>query len=435
MRSNVMMQSAMHGLETTRPVLFRVILAVAAAALACAALGMPVARAQTADGGAPGDWLSLYAGARTVGLGGAFTAVADAPSGLLWNPAGAARLGQFELEAGTVRLFDDTSINTFGAVMPAGRRMGLGLTLLTLGSGEFERTTELNEPLGEFTERDFAGLLTGAVNVTPRWAVGAGVKIVRQRVEDYSATGTGLSLGALGEVTPDLQVGASVANLGGPTLRLRQTEESYPVELRAGAALRLFHGNGLVTGEVAHREGPGTEGRAGAEVWLLERLGLRVGYYAGNPAGGFSYRLPTGLQFDYGVTDHVLGVTHRFGFTYRFGGYRATAQAEPAVFSPTGKRPVTKFLLTARTRADARDWELTLWNKSDEVVRRFGGQGVPPAHVLWDGKDETGLPLPDGIYTYRLTVHDREGRAIESRELTVEIFTGGPEGEVPVEIQ
>ncbi len=421
-------------MRTNNVIMQRTKLVLFSMALAAAAQG-GVALAQTADGGAPGDWISQYAGARTVGLGGAFTAVADAPSGLLWNPAGAARLGQFELEAGTVRLFDNTSVNTFGVVVPAGRRVGLGLTMLTLGSGQFERTTELNEPLGEFSESDFAGLLTGAYRLTPRWSIGAGVKIVRQRVEEYSASGTGLQIGALGEVTPDLQVGASVLNIGGPTLRLRQTDESLPLEMRAGVALRLFRGNGLVTAEIGHRDGPGTEGRAGVETWLLERFGLRVGYYAGNPAGGFSYRFPTGLQFDYGVTDHVLGVTHRFGFTYRFGGYRASAQADPVVFSPTGKRPVTKFVLTARTRADARDWELRIRNRSSEIVRRFGGQGVPPAHVLWDGKDETGLPLADGVYTYRLAVHDNEGRAIESRELTVEIFTGGPEGDVPVEIQ
>jgi flagellar hook assembly protein FlgD len=51
---------------------------------------------------------------------------------------------------------------------------------------------------------------------------------------------------------------------------------------------------------------------------------------------------------------------------------------------------------------------------------------------MWDGKDENGLPLPDGTYRYTLVVHDAEGRVITSPTKTVEISTGGPQGSVPV---
>ena len=44
-------------------------------------------QAETADGGAAGQWLSHYTGARTLGLGGAFVASADEPLGVIWNPA------------------------------------------------------------------------------------------------------------------------------------------------------------------------------------------------------------------------------------------------------------------------------------------------------------------------------------------------------------
>ena len=71
-------------------------------------------------------------------------------------------------------------------------------------------------------------------------------------------------------------------------------------------------------------------------------------------------------------------------------------------------------------------------NKSDEVVRRFGGSGQPPSHVQWDGKDESGLPLADGSYRYRLSVTDRAGRVVTGPVRRVEIFTSGPQGSVPV---
>ena len=51
--------------------------ALAVVALALVALSATVAYADDESGGVPGDWLSRYAGARSVGMGGAFVATAD----------------------------------------------------------------------------------------------------------------------------------------------------------------------------------------------------------------------------------------------------------------------------------------------------------------------------------------------------------------------
>lgn len=392
--------------------------------------------ADSTNNGAAGDWLARYADARSVGLGGALVAVADEPIGVLWNPAGVGRLDRNSVQLGTAQLFEGTSINSLSFAVPNRRLPSFGLTVLSLGSGDFEQTNELNERLGDFSAKDFAFLLTGGLNLSPRWAVGANFKVVRQSIEDFNASGVGVDLGAIGALTDVVHVGASVLNLGGPSLTLREVDESYPEEIRAGLALHLLDGNALVTAEVDHRDGPGATVLAGGEFWIHSSLGLRLGYYFENVAGGFSYRFAGGdWQFDYGVSDHDLGVTHRFGLAYRFGGFFSRSQAVPEIFSPTGQNPVTKFMLTTRTKADAESWQLTITNKSNEVVRSFGGQGVPPAHVIWDGKDEAGLPLPDGVYRYRMVVNDADGRQYESKNRQVEISTGGPEGSVPVVIE
>ena len=51
---------------------------------------------------------------------------------------------------------------------------------------------------------------------------------------------------------------------------------------------------------------------------------------------------------------------------------------------------------------------------------------------MWDGKDETGFPLADGVYRYRLVVSDAAGRELVGHERSVEIATSGPRGSVPV---
>jgi len=51
---------------------------------------------------------------------------------------------------------------------------------------------------------------------------------------------------------------------------------------------------------------------------------------------------------------------------------------------------------------------------------------------MWDGKNENGMPLADGVYTYLLVVRDAEGRETIGRKRTVEITTSGPRGDVPI---
>jgi hypothetical protein len=401
-------------------------------ALAALALSAVPAAAEDEDGGVPGSWLSSYVTARTIGLGGAFVGVADEASAVAWNPAGLATLVPNELRFETARLYEDTSVNAFNFAVPGSRLPSFGLSIINLSAGSFDRTNELNDPLGTFGEGETAYLFSIAKAFDPRFAIGTNVKLVHQSVEDFSANGVGFDLGAIYSVTPNFKVGLSGLNLGGPNLTLRDTKETYPVEIRGGFSAVLLRGRGLITAEVDQVEGPGMRFRGGSEYWIQPTIGLRVGMNDQEPAGGLSYRFGGKYQFDYGVMDHALGLSHRLGLTYRFGGFFASAKADPTVFSPTGEKAVTKIDLNARTKANTESWSLTLVNKSDEVVRTFGGKGAPPAHLLWDGKDETGMPLPDGDYRYTLTVRDTEGRVIDSHTHVVQISTGGPQGAVPV---
>jgi hypothetical protein len=384
------------------------------------------------NGGAPGEWLARYAGARSVGLGGALVATADDPVGVVWNPAAISFLDQNEAHFETVRLFEGTSMHGAGMAVPARRLPSVGITFLAMNSGNFERTDELNEPLGTFSTGDMAMILTASKNISAGLAAGINFKMVKQSVEEFDGTGMGADLGIVYQMSPMFRIGASIMNLGGPNITLNDTEESYSRQLRGGLAARLFGGKGLISMEVDQTAESGVSFHAGAEHWLYPQVCARAGMNDTSPAGGFSYRFPTGFQLDYGMSSEEPGVTHRVGISYRFGGYYANSVADPAVFSPLGQQSVTKFHLQSRTKAETRDWNLDIVNKLNQVVRRFGGKGAPPSHLMWDGKDEAGLPCPDGSYTYSLVVNDGEGRMVAGRLRQVEISTGGPQGSVPV---
>jgi len=389
-------------------------------------------RAQSETGGTPGEWLMQYRTARTLGMGGAFVANADDPLGVLWNPAGLSAMDQNEVRLEYGHLFEDTSINGLGFAVPGSRFPSLGVLVLSMRSGEIQRTNEMNDDLGTFKDSHTAYLLTASRAFSPRFAIGANIKVVQQSVEDFSAGGFGVDLGATYEATPSLRVGATVANIGGPSHTLRAVDETYPLVVRAGFAAQMFQGRGLFSAQLDQSSGPGLTLHAGGEYWIQPVLALRAGYDETSATGGFGYRFHPQYEFDYGVTDNTLGLTHRIGISYRFSGFFASSTSEPQVFSPTGEKAVTRFTLNARTKAAPREWTLDLRNKADEVVRRFGGKGQAPSHIEWDGKDETGMPLPDGPYRYRLVVTDKVGRVVNSPEQTVEIATNGPSGTVPV---
>jgi len=400
--------------------------------LALLAADASLGHAQSRSAGSPGEWLTQYTSARTLGLGGAFVASADDALGVLWNPAGLSRMDQNQLRFETSRLYEDTSINAFGFAVPGSRWPSLGLTMISLTSGAFERTNALNDPLGTFREGETAYLFTIAKGFSPRLALGANVKLVQQTLESFSGGGYGIDVGGVANLTRDLRIGASVMNLGGPSITLRSTAETWPSQMRGGLALALLDGRALLCAEVDHSEGLGTRLRAGTEYRLISGLTVRMGYDDSRGAGGFSYRFTPRYELDYAAADHPLGMTQRVGVSYRFGGFFASSRAEPSVFSPTGEHAVTRITLNARTKGTPATWSLEILDGSERVVRRFGGQGHPSPHIEWDGKDETGLPLADGVYHYRLQVNDREGRVLESSIRPIEISTGGPQGAVPV---
>src|SRR5256885_6584802 len=202
-------------------------------AATCAALlvagAAPWARAQQQNAGGPGEWLMQYTTARTLGLGGAYVAVADDPLGVLWNPAGLSSMDQNELRFENARLFEDTQINGFGFAVPGNWLPSFGLTVLSLSSGDFQRTNDMNDPLGTFHQGETAYLLTASKSFSRRLAIGTNLKLVQQTVEDFSGGGFGADLGGWYDVTPWVRVGASLSNLGGPRISLRDLAETYPV--------------------------------------------------------------------------------------------------------------------------------------------------------------------------------------------------------------
>jgi len=54
-------------------------------------------------------------------------------------------------------------------------------------------------------------------------------------------------------------------------------------------------------------------------------------------------------------------------------------------------------------------------NAVGDVVKEFGWKGTVPSEIVWDGRDETGDPLEEGIYNYRISGKDAAGNMSEKQ--------------------
>jgi flagellar hook assembly protein FlgD len=91
------------------------------------------------------------------------------------------------------------------------------------------------------------------------------------------------------------------------------------------------------------------------------------------------------------------------------------------LFSPDGDgRKDTIVIDQSSSNEDL--WEGAFIGKNNDIVRTFYWKGKA-VKFEWDGKNEIGNKLPDGMYTYRITCKDKAGNKIAKDIKNVEIDT------------
>ena len=88
-----------------------------------------------------GDFLTLGVGARPLGMGGSFAAIADDSTAAYWNPAGLGRLRHSEVAFMHSSLGELDSYDFVNYVQPIGRAAALGLSWLRVGIDDIPITT------------------------------------------------------------------------------------------------------------------------------------------------------------------------------------------------------------------------------------------------------------------------------------------------------
>ena len=299
-----------------------------------AAVLVIIISATDAGAGEPGTsgfvFLRLGNGARSSGMGEAFTAVADDATSIYWNPAGLAGVDDVELNISHTEWLVDTRFEQISVVNEMfGGAVGLGFTGLFYGDLERYGDYPSLTPDGTFSPYDFALSAGYGTDILPNLALGAAAKLIHSKIDFESATSWAVDLGITHKsMIEGLTLAASLLNLG-PQAKFVEEKFYPPFQARIGAAYLYtagwLHGDLIAATDIVFPNDNDTKMHVGAEYnydrYLSVRAGYKGNYYVQGLTMGLGLRYKN-LRFDYAFMpiEYGIGDSHRFSLSVGTSG-------------------------------------------------------------------------------------------------------------------
>ncbi len=79
-------------------------------------------------------------------------------------------------------------------------------------------------------------------------------------------------------------------------------------------------------------------------------------------------------------------------------------------FSPDGDKRKDSFTISQTGSREDR-WAAVIQDSAGKTVRTLSWEGMAPPEFVWDGSDDSGRTVPDGVYRYNIAAKDRAGNS------------------------
>lgn len=271
------------------------------------------------EGGTTGlTFLTLGVGARSLGMGEAYSTATDDPAGLHYNPAAIASIGTTTVSFMHRAWIQGTNAEYLTAAFPLGA-VSLGASVYSVGVDDIEVRDTPGAATSTFTARNASLGLTVGYTFSPELSAGVTAKYVYEKILVDDAGGMAFDLGAVYTTSFGARLGAAVSNLGSVS-ELGSEASTLPDLFRGGASwsTAIAGPDATITGAadvvVPFGDAP-THVHLGAESLLYGTVSLRAGYQTGYDARSFTAgagfrRGIVGIDYAFMPTSYDLGATH-----------------------------------------------------------------------------------------------------------------------------
>lgn len=373
------------------------------------------------------DFLKIDSGARSQGMGGAFTAVADDVNALTWNPAGLALLSHPEIGYLRMIYVSDIAYNFGGVAVPirdGENTMGVGAAVINLGTPAFDSTLGLAPAV---SAGDNAFSFSFAYRFKDIVAIGGTAKYILRGVAGFNAASFGGDAGVLVTPTDRLRIGVGVFHFG-QSVQFVSEADPLPTTARLGLAyevLKVPYHSFLVTVDNSFQfQSQSYQGGAGGEYWYDHTLALRGGFtgdaYQQHWTAGVGVNLKV-AELDYAYAPlGTLGDTHRMSLIIRLGADTSGGLTEPAGFAAKSLDGAIALNWKPSGSKDVIGYNLYLRRPGTQTFARLTGQPISDTSIKFKN-------LRNGqTYTFQLASVSAAGRESSRAELAAVPGAGLP---------
>jgi len=168
-------------------------------------------------GSTAAPFLKIGVGGRALGMGEAYTTLAEDITGIYWNPAGLANITKMQVILNHYEYIADLNYD-FGALAIPVRGVGtIGAFIGFLGMPDIERTTiQFPNGTGEkVSANSFVAGLSYARSLTDRFTIGGSAKYIRETIWHSTAEGFAFDVGVFyRSFFRNIKIGMSITNFG-----------------------------------------------------------------------------------------------------------------------------------------------------------------------------------------------------------------------------
>ncbi|MFH1415145.1 MAG: PorV/PorQ family protein [Elusimicrobiota bacterium] len=277
------------------------------------------------------NFLKFGIGARPLGMGGAYVAVADDVNALWWNPAGIAVMKDREITLMHNEVGEDVYHQFLAYTQPVTKLRGnIGGSLSYLSVSRIQGYSAGGVSTGKLDAYDLGVNLTYAAMIVKGVYGGTSLKLIQEKLDTKKAAAFALDAGGLWKTSIDgLGFGFNIQNIGKGLKFINETSP-LPLNFKVGTAysFSVFGNETIMALDANFPSDYSTYYNIGGECRFYELFAIRAGYKTKDDLAN-GLRLGGGLKgknlkVDYAwmprgdlEDSHRIAVTIRFGRRYR----------------------------------------------------------------------------------------------------------------------